>query len=54
MVTSEQPVSTRLSDVDVILFNEGTHRTLAKKLGAQVEPGGGVSWCGLPTLGPSP
>ncbi len=43
-VTSDQPATTRLNDVDVILFSEGTHRTLAKKLGSHVESGGGVSF----------
>jgi 1,4-alpha-glucan branching enzyme len=31
-----------LSDDDVYLFNEGTHRSLGDKLGAHIRPGGGV------------
>ncbi len=34
----------RFADEDVHLFNEGTHRSLAGKLGAHVEPGVGVSF----------
>jgi 1,4-alpha-glucan branching enzyme len=33
-----------LSDADIYLFNEGTHRTLANKLGAHPMPGGGTAF----------
>jgi 1,4-alpha-glucan branching enzyme len=33
-----------LSEDDLYLFNEGTHRHLAEKLGAHVRPGGGVTF----------
>jgi 1,4-alpha-glucan branching enzyme len=43
-VTSEQYDFTRLSDDDLYWFNEGTHRTLATKLGAHFIPGVGTSF----------
>jgi 1,4-alpha-glucan branching enzyme len=38
------PPHSPLSDDDVYLFNEGTHRQLGDKLGAQLRPGGGVAF----------
>jgi 1,4-alpha-glucan branching enzyme len=38
------PPYSPLSDDDVYLFNEGTHRQLGDKLGAHVRPGGGVAF----------
>jgi 1,4-alpha-glucan branching enzyme len=40
--TEESVPTTRLSEEDLYLFNEGTHRHLAEKLGAHVRPEGGV------------
>jgi 1,4-alpha-glucan branching enzyme len=34
----------QLSSTDLFLFNEGTHRQLASKLGAQLRPDGGVTF----------
>ena len=34
----------RLTDDDLFLFNEGTHYRLHDKLGAHVEPSGGVAF----------
>ena len=38
------PPYSPLSDDDVYLFNEGTHRQLGDKLGAHLRPGGGVAF----------
>ncbi len=38
------PACIPLSDDDVYLFNEGTHRRLGDKLGAHTRPGGGVDF----------
>jgi 1,4-alpha-glucan branching enzyme len=43
-VTSEHYDSIRLGDDDLYWFNEGTHRTLATKLGAHFLPGVGTSF----------
>jgi 1,4-alpha-glucan branching enzyme len=38
----EPAVESLLSDDDIYLFNEGTHRRMGDKLGAHLRPGGGV------------
>ena len=38
------PPYSPLSDDDVYLFNEGTHRQMGDKLGAHLRPGGGVAF----------
>jgi 1,4-alpha-glucan branching enzyme len=40
--TEESPTPSLLSEDDLYLFNEGTHRHLAEKLGAHLRPEGGV------------
>ncbi len=42
--TEQAPPATFLSEDDLYLFNEGTHRHLGEKLGAHPQPGGGVSF----------
>ncbi|MGA2124354.1 MAG: 1,4-alpha-glucan branching enzyme, partial [Acidimicrobiales bacterium] len=43
-MTLNPSVQSRLSPEDLYLFNEGTHRSLAGKMGAHFEPGVGTSF----------
>jgi 1,4-alpha-glucan branching enzyme len=42
--TEEPSTTSHLSEHDLYLFNEGTHRRMGEKLGAHPLPGGGVSF----------